>query len=484
MTRAAVYVRKSRDEEHVADALSLQRDSLLRLAADRGIAEPDVYEEVASGGSLAQRPAMVELLRRVEAGEVDLIIAAHEDRLTRADTLEGAYITHTLAAAGCRVLTLQGEINLADDSHALLWDVKRALSRYELQSYRRRRRAASVERARQGLPANSFNKFGYRWDRERRVYEPDPATYPALKWLFAQAPTTGADRLSREGRAMFGRFPSKYGVLHILSDPFYAGRPVLRWHKTAHGPRLLPADEWVWSESDVDYPHPLTWEEHLRLQEIIAGRRHGRVKSASGFWCTGLCRCPVGHSMFGTGDYYACGQPSSSARHLHIRRNRMEGPVEAVILRMLSDPPLVAAIVERVTLLLSKRETSREDILARLRTAQADVQRYDRLLRSAFEQWADKGISAEQYETWREEYQRGRIGALARVNEATALLAVPPVDAALLAEVRRLARAPERYWAEADPASRRRLARLLIERVDLVDPGPRRRKTVRVHPRW
>jgi DNA invertase Pin-like site-specific DNA recombinase len=461
---AVLYVRKSRDEESVADALDLQRRALERLAQERGILEYDVVTEIGSGATLADRPRFVEVLGRVQAGEVSVIIAAHEDRLTRADTLEGAYITNILAQAGVRVLTPAGEVDLRDDAHALLWDVKRALSRYELSSYKRRVKAANNERARQGKPSNgTFQKFGYRWDRERQVYEPSE-DYPALVWLFEAVRERGVAGVAREGRERFPRFPTSAAVWHIVHDPFFSGRPAKKDN--------LPESEWVYADNPPKYPHPVTPTQHAALLELLRLRRRNKDPQAwRDVWCSKLAVCPEGHRMTSAGPVYACNHTADGGNHISISKHRLEYVVTEAVLAVLSNRDFMEAVVARAAEALKDRRKNAGELQAAHRRAQAEAARYEKLLQAAFEQHSLGGIGEGEYEKWREEYRRGLAAARSEAERARRALEAPAFGEEALRPIRRLLADPERFWARMQPSEKRAVARALIDRVD-VSPAP------------
>ncbi|MBO0883040.1 MAG: recombinase family protein, partial [Mycobacterium sp.] len=84
MQRVAIYLRQSQDREGTGYGVERQRDDVVRLINSRGwkvVAEFVDNDVSASSGK--PRPQFTEMMRRVDAGEFDVIAARHMDRLLR-----------------------------------------------------------------------------------------------------------------------------------------------------------------------------------------------------------------------------------------------------------------------------------------------------------------------------------------------------------------------------------------------------------------
>ena len=84
MRAAAIYLRQSQDRDGTGYGVDRQREDARRLIDSRGwtVAAEFVDNDV-SALSRKPRPQFVEMLRRVDAGEFDVIVARHMDRLLR-----------------------------------------------------------------------------------------------------------------------------------------------------------------------------------------------------------------------------------------------------------------------------------------------------------------------------------------------------------------------------------------------------------------
>ena len=106
----AMYLRKSRaDYEAEArgegETLAKHRETLLAVAKARGLTVTDVFSELVSGDTIAERPEMQRLLRAVERGDYDAVLCMDVDRLGRGDGADQSAILKTLKYSDTIVIT-------------------------------------------------------------------------------------------------------------------------------------------------------------------------------------------------------------------------------------------------------------------------------------------------------------------------------------------------------------------------------------------
>ncbi len=108
--RAAIYARYSsamQREASIEDQLRVCKEHANRL----GWTVKDVFSDKAISGSSMLRPGLQSLLREVQGGGVDIILAEALDRLSR-DQADVAAIYKRLSFAGVSIVTLsEGEIS-------------------------------------------------------------------------------------------------------------------------------------------------------------------------------------------------------------------------------------------------------------------------------------------------------------------------------------------------------------------------------------
>src|ERR1019366_8736678 len=87
--RCAIYTRKSTEEglDQEFNSIDAQREAgeaFIRSQKREGwVALPELYDDGGFTGANMERPALKQLLRRVEAGEIDCVVVYKVDRLSR-----------------------------------------------------------------------------------------------------------------------------------------------------------------------------------------------------------------------------------------------------------------------------------------------------------------------------------------------------------------------------------------------------------------
>lgn len=118
-----MYLRKSRSDDPLAsveEVLSKHEQMLdewmtYNLAEGGPVPEENRFREVVSAETLAGRPRMMELLRKVESPEVKAVLVKEPSRLSRGSLKEIGHLVEILMLTGTLVLTLQGSYDLSDD---------------------------------------------------------------------------------------------------------------------------------------------------------------------------------------------------------------------------------------------------------------------------------------------------------------------------------------------------------------------------------
>jgi site-specific DNA recombinase len=107
--RAGVYTRVSKEEPDSRSCADQERE-LRGLAAQLGAHAVRVFEDKVSGRTIAERPGMQALLAACAAGEIDVVLAEHSDRLSRG--FETGTIFEDLRGWGVGIITLnQGPVS-------------------------------------------------------------------------------------------------------------------------------------------------------------------------------------------------------------------------------------------------------------------------------------------------------------------------------------------------------------------------------------
>jgi site-specific DNA recombinase len=160
--RAVIYTRISRDDTREGVANQRQEEDCRKLADLRGWEVVAVESDISiSGYSGKTRPAWNRVLNLIQAGEVDLVVAWHMDRMTRSMVdLEKMIVLADEHGVG--ISTVHGDIDLTSDVGRMVARILAAVARAEVERKGARQKRANEQRARQGeFKSSGFRAFGY-----------------------------------------------------------------------------------------------------------------------------------------------------------------------------------------------------------------------------------------------------------------------------------------------------------------------------------
>lgn len=297
-----LYVRVSRKGDREDERFHSPREQAERaaaLAVAKGYVPGPVFEDIDVSGAKApdERPAMAELLERIESGELVGIAAYALDRLSR-DPGHGDALVKRVTRAGGVVLT--PDIPEAIDSPTGEFTFGMLLQVAKLyRSTAGARFSSAKERAiRAGIPVGP-PPVGYRLGAARAL-ELDPELAPVIRELYERrAAGEGYAALADRLEEATGRPWTRQGVSAILRNRLYAtGRLEYAGIVSDHEAGAI-VDEPLWHAVQAAHPAPRP------------------SRSSSPWLLTGLVRCA------------ACGNSlapvtGSSRRRRDPRRGNME----------------------------------------------------------------------------------------------------------------------------------------------------------------
>lgn len=175
-----LYLRQSKDAGLTGLAVDRQRTGCRRLAGERGwtVVEEGIDNDT-SASTGRNRPGYQRALQLAEAGDIEVIIAWHVDRLTRR-VAELESLIELCEHTGVRVATVSGDLDLTTDAGRLVGRILGAVAGGEVERKSARQKLANQQRAETGC-APARRAFGHNLDGN-----PHPAEAPVLRDVCAQ----------------------------------------------------------------------------------------------------------------------------------------------------------------------------------------------------------------------------------------------------------------------------------------------------------
>lgn len=163
--RAVLYLRMSMDRTGEGAGLERQEQACRALALARGWEVVAVVDDTisATAARLADRPGWQNVVRMIESGQADLIVAWHLDRVTRSmKDLES--LIELAVDRGIGLATATGDIDLTTDVGRMVARILAAVAAAETERKAERQILANDQRVAAGRPQWIRRPFGYEPD--------------------------------------------------------------------------------------------------------------------------------------------------------------------------------------------------------------------------------------------------------------------------------------------------------------------------------
>ena len=353
-----LYCRKSNEaEDKQALSIESQRQELLsRFSGARGVEIVGCIEECQSARTIG-RPLFAKMLREIEHGKAEGIIAWHPDRLAR-NWVDGGRLIHLLDLGIIQDLKFSTFSFENDSQGKFMLSIAFGYSKYYIDSLSENVRRGERAKINRGWRPNRA-PIGYLNDLATTTIVPDPERFPLVRRLFLSALTGlySLNQLHDHARLLglrpnlkFARPLSRSGVHHVLTNPFYYG--VIRW-------------------AGVTYPgkhRPLvTKTEFDRVQEVVRRPEKAR-RQKHVFAYTGLIRCGECGSQITAEHqkiyiYYHCMHRCSryTCTQPYLRSERLDEQALALVAKAAENPTfhryLTQLLETQDDMLLRERQT-------------------------------------------------------------------------------------------------------------------------------
>jgi DNA invertase Pin-like site-specific DNA recombinase len=244
-----IYLRKSRkdlEEEKKAsehgetyDTLERHRNNLLAVAKKERHNILHIYEEVVSGESVTERPAVQEMIRELDVGLVDGVLVMDLDRLGRGDMLDQGLLDRAFRYSGTKIITPTEVYDPESETWELVFGIKSLVAREELKAITRRMQRGRVASAGEGKSITKIPPYGYKRDDNLRL-EPDIETAWVVKKMFEmmrdghgrQAIAQELDRLEIKPPNTKRKTWSPSSITAIIKNEVYLGSII--WGQIKH----------------------------------------------------------------------------------------------------------------------------------------------------------------------------------------------------------------------------------------------------------
>ncbi|MDF3050306.1 MAG: site-specific recombinase, invertase Pin, partial [Pseudonocardia sp.] len=257
--RAVIYLRQSKDREGNELAIERQRSECRRLCDSRGWTVAEEIVENNRSASKAGRPGFKQVIGMLERQVADGVVVLRIDRLFRLnDELET--LINLSEAHGGRVVTVEGDIDLATPSGRLVARVLVSVARAEMETKSARHKLANKQRAEAGVPHSSKRPYGYNPDRLTLHPVEGPVVRRMGEMILSGHSYRGvAYWLNGNGHLSTGGYEwNKLTVRKLLENPRYGG--IRRLDDQDYAGKWEPVFDRA------------TWQ---RLQTVMAARRTG-----------------------------------------------------------------------------------------------------------------------------------------------------------------------------------------------------------------
>ena len=223
--RAAVYLRQSQDRNGDQLGVDRQREDVRCLIESRGwTVVAEFIDNDVSALSRRPRPEFVKMMAGVDAGEFDVIVARHMDRLLRR-LAEFESVLERCQKTKTAIVTAADGVDTSTDGGRLVARILSSVAQGEVERKSARQRSAAVQAATQGRWVGGRRAFGYEADRV--TVREDEAALIKQGYTDVLAGESLGEIARRWNAAGFvtsqGREWHRTAVKDVLTNPRHAG---------------------------------------------------------------------------------------------------------------------------------------------------------------------------------------------------------------------------------------------------------------------
>lgn len=366
-TTAALLYRVSTERQKEKYSLPAQKRILTKYAKDQGWQISEYDEGAVSGTKLVNRPVMLQLLKDVEAGLIDMILVIEIERLTRdTEGFDRALIFKTFRDHNIRIATPHQIYDLSDVDQEFQVDLNAILSKREILKLRDRCRRGIMQAKLSGRWLGGIPPTGYRYNQQTRQLEHDGFFAGVVKKIFQLARDHSINKIlthlhqRRTPTLRSGKWDSTR-IRRILHNIFYTGQIRVQ-DKIVKGLHQAIIDQDLYNQ----------------VQRSIRARVHHDFNTAPGSLLTGILFCGSCMSRFAT---CVCRKQRKTKRDYEKRYYRCRGRNTGLCRRkLMPQEQLDGIVIARVQKVIGNTKVI-EDVYRKALEEDPDRARLDELAR-------------------------------------------------------------------------------------------------------
>ena len=411
-TPAAFYARVSSDRQKEQHTIGSQVTALIQYAETHGYLVPPEwqFQDDGYGGATLVRPGLEAVRDLAAQGQIEVVLVHSPDRLSRKYAYQ-VLLAEELARCGVQLVFVHGPSGTTPED-ALLAQFQGMIAEYERAQILERSRRGKRHRAHQGaISVLAGAPYGYRYvkksDTAAAYYEIVEAEAEVVRLVFESYIRQGLSINAIAHRLNEREIPTRTGttrwarstVWAMLRNPAYSGhacfgktevRPRQRITRPLRqrggiptrdsGNHERPRQEWI----EIPVPALVSDATFARAQEQLEqNKRHSPRRTIEATLLQGMLVCErCGYALYRTSThtsrrrlyYYRC-LGTDRYRHLKgaacdtrpVRQDHLDTVVWNEVLRLLDDPGLIQAELDRRRAVAQRTDPlkHREDALRR-----------------------------------------------------------------------------------------------------------------------
>lgn len=230
MKKVYVYLRVSTSTQvQFGFGLDMQLDSIKKYCEFNNLEIAQVFEDKGISGTLANRPALDEMIETIENdSEIKDIVVFNTSRLWRETTVQ-AIITKDLKKVGAEVISIDNpKFSLySEGTDKLLNTIMTALDDYDRYQIAKKLAKGRRTKAKKGEKGCGTAPIGYKWDNNKIII--DNETVETVKTIFnkyMELQSLGKVKKfldENKFETNTGKQFSKQSIKNILENDFYKG---------------------------------------------------------------------------------------------------------------------------------------------------------------------------------------------------------------------------------------------------------------------